>query len=115
MAMFRPFIAVSLALVIALTSGVMAVARGQTNAAGSIVLCTGTGPIAVQVDADGQPVGPAHVCPDCALGLFDAAAGAPPTMLLPLVAVATDPALSPDTAVAFLLPCTPRARAPPLA
>lgn len=113
MALFRPFIALSLALIIALTSGAMAVARGQTTAAGSIVLCTGTGPLTVQVDADGQPIGPVHICPDCALGLFDAASSTAPTFLTPALASARIPTLSPATAAAFLLPHSPRARAPP--
>lgn len=65
-------IGLCMALILALTSGGMAVARGQTMAAGTMVLCTGSGPLVVPVDADGQPTGPAHVCPDCALSLIDA-------------------------------------------
>lgn len=40
--------------------------------AGAIVLCTGTGPVAVAVDRNGQPVERPHVCPDC---VFTAMAG----------------------------------------
>ncbi|MDX1780615.1 MAG: hypothetical protein R3256_04770 [Thalassovita sp.] len=53
-----------------LTGQSMAVARGMPNAEGEIVLCTGTGPVSVLVDKDGAPVGPPHICPDCALTLF---------------------------------------------
>ncbi len=67
---FRPFLGLMLALVLALTGQSMAVARGMPDAAGRIVLCKGAGPITVLVDDEGQPVGPAHICPDCALSLF---------------------------------------------
>jgi len=61
-----------LAILIALTSVTMAVARGQMrDATGTMVLCTGAGAVTVQVDANGEPVGPAHICPDCAIGAFD--------------------------------------------
>lgn len=73
---FSPFLSVLLALVIAVAAVHVGAIRGQAKAAGSIVLCTGTGPVSVAVDADGQPVGPVHVCPDCAMSLL-AAADAP--------------------------------------
>ena len=76
MARLTPHIAGALALILVLTSGAMAVARGQTMAAGSIVICAGAGPVSIPVDAEGNPTGPAHICPDCALGLLDAAAPA---------------------------------------
>lgn len=61
-----------LALLIAVTSTSMAVARGQMyDATGAIVLCTGTGPITVLVDHGGQPVEQAPICPDCAFSLLE--------------------------------------------
>ena len=51
----------------------MAVAKGQAGAVGSMVICAGGVSITVAVDADGQPVGPAHVCPECALAMLDGA------------------------------------------
>ncbi|SEQ12101.1 hypothetical protein [Thalassovita taeanensis] len=80
----RPFLALTLALMLALTGQAMAVARGMPPAAGGMVLCTGTGPVSVLVDADGQPVGPPHICPDCALSLFVALAQDPPFVLRPV-------------------------------
>jgi hypothetical protein len=56
-----------LALVLVLTSQSMAVARGGSAATGQMVICTGSGPMAVLVDADGQPVEAAHLCPDATL------------------------------------------------
>lgn len=67
---FRPFAALALALLLVLTAQSMAVARGMPGAAGSVVLCTGSGPVTVLTDAEGQPLGPAHICPDCALSLI---------------------------------------------
>lgn len=63
--------AVILALVMVLTSEAMATARVTPTAAGLIDLCTGTGPIMVAVDANGQPVGHPHICPDYAAHAFD--------------------------------------------
>lgn len=65
-----PILAALMALILALTGQTMAVARGATGPAGSMVLCTGTGPITVLVDEQGQPIGPRHICPDCSLSLF---------------------------------------------
>lgn len=59
-----------LVLVVALTSVELGAARGQAKAAGEIILCTGDGPVAVVVDADGKPLNSPHVCPDCVLTLL---------------------------------------------
>ena len=51
------------------------VARGALTviglgAVGLTELCTGSGPVMVQVDDTGAPVGPPHFCPDYALTLL---------------------------------------------
>lgn len=69
----RPFFGLFLALVLTITAQTMAVARSADVPAGEMVLCTGSGPVVVQFDAEGNPVGPVHYCPDCALALFDMA------------------------------------------
>jgi hypothetical protein len=66
----RSFAALALAFLLVVTSQSMAVARGMPGAAGSVVLCTGTGPVTILTDAEGQPIAPAHICPDCALSLI---------------------------------------------
>lgn len=65
----RPFAAILLAFVLVLTAQSMAVARGAPDVAGAITLCTGTGPVTLLTDRDGQPLGAAHICPDCSLTL----------------------------------------------
>ena len=50
----------------------MAAARAAPGPEGHIILCTGTGPVSVLVDADGQPTGATHLCPDCALSQLQA-------------------------------------------
>ncbi|MDQ2094778.1 hypothetical protein [Rhodalgimonas zhirmunskyi] len=80
----RIYIGLFLSAVLALTGQSMAVMRGMPGAAGEIVLCTGTGPLTVQVDENGQPVGPAHICPDCALSLFAYADHQPPAPARPM-------------------------------
>ncbi len=80
-----------MAAVLILTGGAMASARGQAMAVGEMVICTGTGPVTVPVDADGAPTGPPHICPDCALSLI--AMDAPAPVVLP-VRVAAGQAIS---------------------
>ncbi|MDO9525071.1 MAG: hypothetical protein Q7J57_05950 [Gemmobacter sp.] len=71
---FRSLAAFCLAIVLVCTSVTMAVARGQmrmTTATGTmLVICSGAGPMSITLDMDGNPVGPMHVCPDCALGMI---------------------------------------------
>lgn len=45
----------------------MAFARGQAPAVDQVVICSGGAVLTVAVDENGQPVGPPHICPDCAL------------------------------------------------
>lgn len=57
-----------LALLIAVTSQQMAMARGtMMDAAGQVVLCTGHGIKTVTIDHNGHPIDVVHICPDCAL------------------------------------------------
>lgn len=67
--MLRTLIALLLALMLALTSQSMAVARGAAAATGQMVLCTGAGPVAIYTDAQGQPTQAPHICPDAALNV----------------------------------------------
>lgn len=60
-----------LVLLLILTGQSMAVARGASGPAGQMILCTGTGPVQVFVDEEGQPTAPPRYCPDCALTLLD--------------------------------------------
>ena len=59
-----------LATLIVITAVHVGAARGQAQVAGSIVLCTGGGPVTVSIDADGQPVGPLKTCPDCVVSIL---------------------------------------------
>ena len=71
---FRSIIAIALAMMLALTGQSMAVARGASAATGQMVLCTGSGPLAIYFDAQGKPTSAPHICPDSALNVaFDEA------------------------------------------
>lgn len=101
-----------LALMLALTSQSMAVARGAAAATDKITLCTGTGPMAVYVDAEGNPTQAPHLCPDSTLHVvFDVD---PPRADVPLDIVlhraASLPAVDAPRVVA---PVRPPSRAPP--
>lgn len=98
------------------TSGAMAVARGHAKTvAGQVILCTGQGVLQVAVDAQGQPVGAIHICPECALGLFDHCASAQ-EVIAPVIFGTADPVTSPPVPVAWNTTQTlPPARGPPVA
>jgi hypothetical protein len=65
------YLAISLmALVIGFTSVQLAAARGQSPAVGTMEICTGTGPIHILVDENGEPTGNIMICPDYALAFF---------------------------------------------
>lgn len=66
-ALTRIYPALALSLMLVITGQSMAVARGMTSPTGTMVICTGTGPVVVPIDSDGQPTGPAYICPDCTL------------------------------------------------
>jgi hypothetical protein len=67
--MTRPLIALLLALVLALTSTSVAVAKGSPMAVDRMVICTGLVASVVYTDADGQPTSAPHLCPDCVMHL----------------------------------------------
>ncbi len=66
----RPLSAIALALLLVFTAQSMAAARGMQGVGGAVVLCTGGGPVTILTDSDGQPIGPAHICPECTLSLI---------------------------------------------
>ncbi|KIC12316.1 hypothetical protein RA19_03540 [Leisingera sp. ANG-M1] len=73
----RRYLGLILALAVALTAHNAAALQGSRDAAGQMVICTGTGPVVVYVDSEGQPTKPPHNCPDCVMHLLDAVAPSP--------------------------------------
>ena len=61
-----------LSLLIVLMGQGLAESRGMDRAVGQMVLCTGSGPVVVFMDSNGQPTQPPHFCPDYALALLGA-------------------------------------------
>lgn len=86
--MKRTYIALLLALVLGLTGQSMAVMRTMAGPSGEVVLCTGSGPIRVLVDAGGAPMAAPHICPDCAMSVFDGVVELPDFAVRPVGAVA---------------------------
>lgn len=108
----------TLALLIAVTSQQMAIARGVAmDAHGQIILCTGQGPVAVVVDRDGQPIdgtgGIVHICPDCALTLL-AAMETPDARPIPVVHMQTLTQTAVTALQKRVIPTPTHARGPPL-
>ncbi|MDX5359325.1 MAG: hypothetical protein LPK12_16495 [Rhodobacterales bacterium] len=103
-----------LCLVLALTSGTMAVARGQMAAAGSIVICSGYGVITVLVDERGEPLGTVHPCPDCIAAHVMALLPPMPVVERPL-GLSRIVWVPVEAGAVTQMPATPKARGPPLA
>jgi hypothetical protein len=75
--------ALMLAVVLALGSITMAVARGQAAPGETMVICSGYGVVTLTLDENGNPTGPVHPCPDCLAGLGLAVLGETPAILPP--------------------------------
>jgi len=80
----RSILPVLLALLVAMTSVQLAVARGQPQAAGQVELCADGSIIVIAMDREGNPIGPAHICPDVALALMVALAFPEPNAVSPV-------------------------------
>lgn len=65
----RPLSGLLLALLMALTSVTMAVARGQDRMGTTVEICGGFGQVFLTLDQNGQPMRPGHPCPDCLTGV----------------------------------------------
>jgi hypothetical protein len=65
----RPILGLLLALLLAVTSVTMAVARGQSPMGRDVIICAGAGVSTITLDADGNPVRARHACPDCLMGV----------------------------------------------
>lgn len=103
-----------LALLLGLTSQSLATARGQTRIGEAVVICSGDSFVTIELDAQGNPVGPAHLCPDMVLAFF-AAMDLPPVTLPEREGRTERAALPPGPAAASQGAPLARARAPPVA
>jgi hypothetical protein len=104
----------TLALLIAVTSQQMAMARAVTkDAQGQVILCTGQGPLTVTLDAQGNPIGPVHICPDCALTLM-AYNDVPIAVKTPVVHIQTIAQTPVSTRQIGVIPIPTKARDPPV-
>ena len=111
---FRRCVAILAILATVLTAGAVGAARGQAMAAGQIVICADGGAVTLSVDAEGNPVGTPHWCPDCVLLLLAGlapgpAAGAPPAGSAAALPAGFDPLRAAARAA------VPPARGPPSA
>ncbi|WP_263389266.1 hypothetical protein [Ruegeria marisflavi] len=109
----RISVALILAALLALTGQGLANSRGLKAAVGQMEICTGTGPVILYMDEDGQPAAPPHYCPDFALALLGALT--PDAIALPVLPEGAGP--QPDGTLASLISATLSAvpaRAPPV-
>lgn len=67
----RRHVAAVMAMVLVLTGHSMAIARGMTGPEGFAEYCIGESAVMVPVDAEGNPTGPAHFCPEASFSLLN--------------------------------------------
>ncbi len=75
----RSYLTLLLVLTVTLTAYSAGAMGGMRDATGQMVICSGTGPVVIYVDADGQPARVPGDCPDCMPLSLDALA--PPQQL----------------------------------
>lgn len=68
------YLTLLLVLAVTLTAHSAGAMRGMRDATGQMVICSGSGPVVVYVDSDGQPARAPHDCPDCIAQGLDALA-----------------------------------------
>ncbi len=102
----------ALSLLVILTGQGLAGSRGMDRAVGQMVLCTGSGPVVVYMDAEGQPTQAPHYCPDYALALLGAIHEAPIVVPQAPSRMQAAPLLRSHDLISAPLPLHP-ARAPP--
>lgn len=104
--------ALLLALILALTSVSMAVARGGMSLSGMMILCVNAGQVIVPIGPDGNPQDQPHLCPDCNMG---ALALTDPVPLVAPIRRAHPAQATPITQIVHAAPIrAARARGPPL-
>lgn len=79
----RLFLGLLLALMLTVTGQASVAARGGAVPVDVMVLCTGAGTQVVLIDAEGAPIAPSHVCPDCVLAPLDAPPASAPLLHAP--------------------------------
>ncbi len=110
----RRLIAGMLTLVLLITSGTMAVARGHMASTAMLhVLCIDGEVQVVALGADGAPVEDHPACPDCTLGALLALCGPEPFAVFTTAAGAAAPALPPTLQIPHRITESAQARGPP--
>ena len=65
MRQLKPLLTFALCLIVLATSVTQAVARRQMAGGQMMQICANGQAISVMIDAQGNPLGPTHTCPDC--------------------------------------------------
>ncbi|MEP2531339.1 hypothetical protein [Shimia sp.] len=113
MTVLRRYFAGILVLALVLTGHSMAIARGMPGSAGYAEYCIGETAVMVPVDGQGNPTGPAHICPDFGLSLLDWVAEATITAR-PVSDAASRIEMWHDVSAHVVRAVTASARAPPV-
>ena len=109
----RSYLTLFLVLAVTLTAHSAGAMRGMRDATGQMVICSGTGPVVIYVDADGQPARAPGNCPDCITLSMDALAPPLPVQLALREPQGKAQLLTPEH-IQSRMPLRACARAPPL-
>ncbi|EPX80888.1 hypothetical protein [Litoreibacter arenae] len=114
MILARQVLAIVLVMTMVATTGSMAAMRDRDAGTQAMVICNGAGLQTILLDANGERVDPAPICPDCTMVVLAPAPASPDVILCDGVAGAA-------LWVALAAPMTarndrggPQARAPPV-
>ena len=112
--MLRKYASVFLALILTVSSLQMAIARHALMPVDTVVICSGEGAYTIAIDAEGNPTGEVHYCPECIASALIAIDVSAPDWAVPATTtlILDVPALSLPVFQAATL--CPLARGPPL-
>ena len=110
----RSYLTLLLVLAVTLTAHSAGAMRGMRDATGQVVICSGTGPVVIYVDAEGQPARAPGNCPDCITLSMDATT-APEQVQLAMPRPTGGLQYFPQPSVQSRMPLEACARAPPFA
>lgn len=79
----RKYISAVLALILTVSSLQMAIARHALMPVDHMVICSGEGAYTIAIDAQGNPTGEVHYCPECIASALTAIETTAPDLAVP--------------------------------
>lgn len=110
----RKYASVLLALILTVSSLQMAIARHALMPVDHMVICSGEGSYTIAIDAEGNPTGDVHYCPECIASALTAIDVTAPVLAIPAATTLTLEAPATSLPVLQASWSCHQARGPPL-